>query len=60
MIIISKIMKDFIVIFLEHVLAGKSTVTMRSVKKFIGHMSSFITPAYFWRGGLEEFFLEET
>lgn len=53
-------MKDFIVIFLEHVLAGKSTVTMRSVKKFIGHMSSFITPAYFWREGLEEFFLEET
>lgn len=23
-------------------------------------MSSFITPAYFWREGLEEFFLEET
>jgi len=49
-------MKDFTLVFLEHVLAGKIIVTMRSVKKFIGQMSSFIISSFHGERGLGHIF----
>lgn len=49
-------MKDFTLVFLEDVLAGKIIVTMRSVKKFIGQMSSFIISSFHGERGLGEIF----
>lgn len=56
MVNISKIMKDFTLVFLERVLAGKIIVTMGSVKKFIGRMSSFIISSFHGEKGLGQTF----
>ena len=45
-------MKDFYIRFLDLVLGEKIIVTLKSVKKSIGHVSSVIKPSFLWERGL--------
>jgi len=45
-------MKHFTFIFLDHLLGDKIIVTLKSVKKFIGNMSSFIKSSFLWESEL--------